>query len=106
VLLSLYHGLFRNSGKAIWYAGSGTVAVVMALFFLAGFGGSAFYPSSADLQSSLTLVNASSSMFTLKTMFYISFSIPFILIYIWIAWRALNRKKITAAEMAEAGHKY
>ena len=52
VLLSLYHGLFRNSGKAIWYAGSGTVAVVMALFFLAGFGGSAFYPSSADLQSS------------------------------------------------------
>jgi len=106
VLLSLYHGLFGNSGKAIWYAGSGTVAVVMALFFLAGFGGSAFYPSSADLQSSLTLVNASSSMFTLKTMFYISFSIPFILIYIWIAWRALNRKKITAAEMAEGGHKY
>ena len=45
VLLSLYHGLFSNSGKAIWYAGSGTVAVVMALFFLAGFGGSAFYPS-------------------------------------------------------------
>lgn len=106
VLMSLYHGIFRNSGKAIWYAGSGTVAVVMALFFLAGFGGSAFYPSSTDLQSSLTLVNASSSMFTLKTMFYVSLTIPIILLYCWVAWRAVNRKKITAAEMDEAGHKY
>jgi len=106
VLMSIYQGIFRNAGRAIWYAGCGTVAVVMALFFLAGFGGSAFYPSSTDLQSSLTLVTASSSLFTLKTMFYVSFIIPFVLFYIWIAWRALNRKKITAEEMAEAGHKY
>ena len=106
VLVSIYHGIFRNSVKAIWYAGSGTVAVVMALFFLAGFGGSAFYPSSTDLQSSLTLVKASSSEFTLRTMFYVSFIIPFVLLYILIAWRALNRKKITAGEMNEGGHLY
>ena len=106
VLVSIYQGIFRNSVKAIWYAGFGTVAVVMALFFLAGFGGSAFYPSSSDLQSSLTLVKASSSEFTLRTMFYVSFIIPFVLLYILIAWRALNRKKITAGEMNEGGHLY
>ncbi|HUW92284.1 MAG TPA: cytochrome d ubiquinol oxidase subunit II, partial [Bacteroidales bacterium] len=106
VLISLYQGIFLNLNKAIWYAGFGTVAVVMALFFLAGYGDSSFYPSSTDLQSSLTLVKASSSHFTLRTMFYVSFIIPFVLVYIWIAWRSLNRNKITAEEMTDGEHLY
>ncbi len=67
----------------------------MALFFMAGYGNTAFYPSSSDLQSSLTLAKASSSMFTLKTMMYVSFIIPFVAAYIWYAWRSLNRRMIT-----------
>lgn len=106
VLISLYLGIFRNSRKSIWYAGFGTVAVVMALFFMAGYGDSSFYPSSTHLQSSLTLEKASSSHFTLKTMFYVSFIIPFVLLYIWFAWSSLNRTRITAGEMSENEHVY
>ncbi|MFZ0471583.1 MAG: cytochrome d ubiquinol oxidase subunit II [Bacteroidales bacterium] len=106
VLVSLWLGIIRHSRKAIWFAGPGTVAVVMALFFMAGYGNTAFYPSSSDLQSSLTLAKASSSMFTLKTMMYVSFSIPFVAAYIWYAWRSMNRKMITREEMAGEDHSY
>jgi cytochrome d ubiquinol oxidase subunit II len=78
----------------------------MALFFLAGYGETAFYPSSADLQSSLTLAKASSSPFTLRTMMYVSFIIPFVVAYIWYAWRSINRKNITAGEMSGEDHMY
>jgi len=100
VLLSLWLGIVRGSRSAIWYAGFGTVPVVMALFFLAGYGETAFYPSSTDLQSSLTLVKASSSHFTLRTMMYVSFIIPVVLAYIWYAWRSMNKADITAEEMS------
>jgi cytochrome d ubiquinol oxidase subunit II len=106
VLLSLWLGIARGSRRAIWYAGFGTVPVVMALFFLAGYGETAFYPSSADLQSSLTLAKASSSHFTLRTMMYVSFIIPFVVAYIWYAWRSINRKNITAGEMSGEDHMY
>jgi cytochrome d ubiquinol oxidase subunit II len=106
VLLSLWLGIFRGSRKAIWYAGSGTVPVVMALFFLAGYGETSFYPSSADLNSSLTLAKASSSQFTLKTMMYVSFIIPFVIAYIWYAWSSINKKRITSEEMDGEGHMY
>jgi cytochrome d ubiquinol oxidase subunit II len=106
VLVSLWLGIIRHSRKAIWFAGPGTVAVVMALFFMAGYGNTAFYPSSSDLQSSLTLAKASSSMFTLKTMMYVSFIIPFVAAYIWYAWRSMNRKMITSEEMAGEDHTY
>jgi len=106
VLLSLWLGIVRGSRRAIWYAGFGTVPVVMALFFLAGYGETAFYPSSADLQSSLTLAKASSSHFTLRTMMYVSFIIPFVVAYIWYAWRSINRKNITAGEMSGEDHMY
>jgi len=106
VLVSLWLGIMRHSRKAIWFAGSGTIAVVMALFFIAGYGNTAFYPSSSDLQSSLTLAKASSSMFTLKTMMYVSFIIPFVAAYIWYAWRSMNRRMITTEEMAEEDHTY
>lgn len=106
VLISLWLALFKSSDKAIWYAGFGTVPVVMALFFMAGYGGTAFYPSTADLQSSLTLAKASSSLFTLKTMMYVSFFIPFVVAYIWYAWRSINRRRITTEEMAGGDHMY
>ena len=92
-----------QSGQATAF---GTVPVVMALFFLAGYGETAFYPSSAELQSSLTLQRASSSQFTLRTMFYVSFIIPFVVAYIWYAWRSINRKNITAEEMSGEDHMY
>jgi len=106
VLFSLYLGIMKHSTRAVWYAGFGTVPVVMALFFMAGYGDSVFYPSSSDLQSSLTLKKASSSEFTLRTMFYVSFIIPFVVLYIWYAWRAVNNKKIDAGEINAETHVY
>ncbi len=106
VLVSLWSGIMRHSRKAIWFAGPGTIAVVMALFFMAGYGNTSFYPSSSDLQSSLTLARASSSMFTLKTMMYVSFIIPFVAAYIWYAWRSMNRGLITTEEMDGEDHTY
>ena len=106
VLAGIWQGAFTKSRKGIWFAGPGTVLVVMAVFFLAGFGGTAYYPSCTDLQSSLTLQNSSSSYFTLKTMFWVSLLIPFVLAYIVLAWRAMDRKKITAAEIEQSPDKY
>ncbi|MFZ2287209.1 MAG: cytochrome d ubiquinol oxidase subunit II [Bacteroidales bacterium] len=106
VLAAIWIGIFRGSRNSIWYAGFGTVPVVMALFFLAGYGETAFYPSTAELQSSLTLAKASSSQFTLQTMMYVSFIIPFVVAYIWYTWRSINRKDITAEEMTGDEHMY
>jgi len=106
VLYSLWLGIFRGSRKAIWFAGSGTVPVVIALFLIAGYGETAFYPSSTDPDSSLTLAKASSSYFTLKTMMYVSFIIPAVVAYIWYAWGSINRRRITTEEMGEDDHMY
>lgn len=106
VIAGILSGIYKRFPLAIWSAGAGTVMVGMSLFFVAGYGGSSFYPSSTDLQSSLTIANASSSRFTLQTMMYVSFIIPFVLAYIFYAWRALTGKKITAEEIAEGGHLY
>ena len=106
VLFGIGISVIRNSSKGIWFAGAGTVLAVFSLFLVAGFNGTSFYPSSSDLQSSLTIRNASSSLFTLKTMMYVSFIIPFILAYIWYAWKAINNTKITEKEMNQEGHKY
>jgi cytochrome d ubiquinol oxidase subunit II len=82
------------------------VLAVFSLFLVAGFNGTSFYPSLSDLQSSLTIRNASSSLFTLKTMMYVSFLIPLVLGYIWYAWKAINNNKITEQEMNSEEHKY
>ena len=93
--------------KGIWFAGAGTVLTVLALFLIAGYNDTAYYPSTADLQSSLTLANSCSSLFTLKTMAYVSILVPFVLAYIWYAWRSIDRRKITAEEMEKEGeHRY
>jgi cytochrome d ubiquinol oxidase subunit II len=92
--------------SGIWFAGAGTVLTVMALFLVAGFNNTAFYPSSFDLQSSLTIENASSSKFTLTAMSYVSLMVPFVLAYIWYAWWSMNKKKITREEMTTEEHLY
>ncbi len=93
--------------KGIWYGGTGTVLVVLALLLCAGWNNTAYYPSVADLQSSLTIQNSSSSPFTLKVMSIVSILIPFVLAYIFYAWRALDLKKITKEEIENPkGHTY
>jgi cytochrome d ubiquinol oxidase subunit II len=106
VLYGIGISIFNKSISGIWYSGAGTVLAVFALFLIAGFNGTSFYPSSHDLQSSLTIQNASSSHFTLETMTYVSFIIPLVLAYIWYAWKAINDKKITPEEMMSEEHKY
>jgi cytochrome d ubiquinol oxidase subunit II len=99
VLYGILSTLFRESRKGIWFTGTGTVLAVIALFLTSGFNGTAFYPSSFDLNSSLTVENASSSQFTLQTMMYVSFIVPFVFLYIWFAWKSINNKRITEDEM-------
>lgn len=78
--------------KGIWFSGTGTVLTVLALLLCAGWNHTAYYPSITDLQSSLTLQNSCSSPFTLKVMSYVSILIPFVLAYIFYAWRAIDLK--------------
>ncbi|MDR0419880.1 MAG: cytochrome d ubiquinol oxidase subunit II [Prevotellaceae bacterium] len=92
--------------KGIWFAGTGTVLTVLALLLCAGWNNTAYYPSLTDFQSSLTISNSCSSLFTLKTMAYVSILIPLVLAYIVYAWRALDRHKITGKEMEENEHTY
>ena len=93
--------------RGIWPAGIGVVLVVLVLFLIAGVEQTqSYYPSTAELQSSLTLKNSSSSEFTLKAMFYVSFLVPFVLAYIVYAWRAIDKKAIDRKEIAEDDHAY
>lgn len=90
----------------IWPAGIGTVLTVLALLLCCAWNNTAYYPSTADLQSSLTMVNSCSSEFTLRTMFYVSLLVPFVLAYIIYAWRAIDKKKITKEELQDDDHAY
>jgi len=92
--------------KGIWFTGGGTILVVFALFLLAGFNHTAFYPSNADLQSSLTIQNASASHYTLTAMSYVSLMVPFVIAYIVWAWRAINNKKLDLEELRNEDHLY
>jgi cytochrome d ubiquinol oxidase subunit II len=89
----------------IWPAGIGTVLTVLALLLCSAWNNTAYYPSTADLQSSLTLTNSCSSEFTLRTMFYVSLLVPFVLAYIIYAWRAIDSKKLDKEEL-KSDHAY
>ena len=89
----------------IWPAGIGTVLTVLALLLSCAWNHTAYYPSTADLQSSLTLENSCSSEFTLNTMFWVSLLAPFVLAYIIYAWRAIDKKKLTKEEI-QTDHAY
>lgn len=85
----------------IWPSGIGVVLTVLALLLSAGWNSTAYYPSNADLQSSLTIANSCSSEFTLTTMTYVSLLVPLVLAYIWYAWRAIDSRKLDSKELAE-----
>ncbi len=109
VLWGIYRAAFayeKCGKKAIWFSGAGVVLTVFALFLTAGLNHTAFYPSVYDLQSSLTIQNASSSHYTLVAMSYVSLMVPFVAAYIWYAWRSLNKAPITQKEMEEDSHAY
>ena len=93
--------LSKTYVKGIWPAGIGTVLTVLVLLLIVGWNNTAYYPSNADLQSSLTIQNSCSSEFTLRTMFYVSLLIPFVLAYIAYCWYSLDKKKITKEEISE-----
>jgi cytochrome d ubiquinol oxidase subunit II len=102
----IYTIISKRFIAGIWQAGLGTIFTVLALLLLAGWNDTAYYPSTADLQSSLTLANSCSSEFTLRTMFYVSLLVPFVLAYIFYAWRAIDKKKITKEEIQGDDHAY
>ena len=108
VLYGIYTGIVgstTSNSKSIWYSGVGTVLTVLALLLCSAWNHTAYYPSTADLQSSLTLANSCSSEFTLRTMFWVSLLVPFVLAYIVYAWRAIDSKKLTKEEM-QSDHAY
>ncbi len=98
-----HSSLFTLDG--IWPAGIGTILTVLALLLCSAWNHTAYYPSTADLQSSLTMVNSCSSEFTLRTMFYVSLLVPFVLAYIVYCWRAIDRKKLDREEI-KTDHAY
>lgn len=100
VLFGILRTLLKKGfDKGIWFTGIGTVLTVFALLLTAGYNNTAYYPSFTDIQSSLTLANSCSSQFTLKTMAYVSILVPFVIAYIFYAWRCIDKKKIDANEM-------
>ena len=106
VLYGIGFSVLKNTWrKGIWFAGIGTVLTVTTLLLVTGYNNTAYYPSTYDLQSSLTIFNSSSSYYTLKVMSIVSFLIPFVLAYIFYAWRALEKGHATIDEFKE-GHSY
>jgi cytochrome d ubiquinol oxidase subunit II len=107
VLYGILRTVFQsNFKKGIWYSGVGTVLVVTMLLLITGYNNTAYYPSSIDLQSSLTLANSSSSEFTLSAMAVVSLFVPVVLAYIIYAWRALEKKKLRLEDLENDGHTY
>jgi cytochrome d ubiquinol oxidase subunit II len=101
VLLGVTRTSLARSTTGIWFGSLGTVLVGLAVFFTAGFNGTPFYPSKVDLQSSLTIYNASSSHYTLTAMTYVALFIPVVLAYIAYVWRQMDSKKIGSADIED-----
>ena len=106
VLFGIFKGAFTTSIYGVVPYGAGVVLTVTGLFLIAGLANTAFYPSFSNLQSSLTIKNASSSHYTLNVMAYVSLLVPFVLGYIFVVWRAMDSKKITADEIKHDHHAY
>jgi cytochrome bd ubiquinol oxidase subunit II len=102
VLFGILGTIYNKSfNKGIWYSGIGTVLTVFGLLLLAGYNNTPYYPSTTDLQSSLTLQNSCSSFFTLKVMSWVSLLIPIVLAYIFYVWRKMNAKQIDSEELKQ-----
>lgn len=99
VLLGVFTCRYSSSKASIWFGGLGTVLVGLAIFFTAGFNNTPFYPSAFDLNSSLSIYNASSSRYTLTAMSYIALAVPFVLGYIAYFWNLMDREKLSTGEV-------
>ena len=106
VLAGIFITLFKNSKKGIWITGPGIILTVLGLFFVAGYNNTSFYPSTFDLQSSLTIMNSSSSHYTLAAMSYVSLMIPIVVAYIWYVWKKMDNNQITKEEVENDSHMY
>lgn len=108
VLAGLFFNLVKNKTNGIWFTGIGTVLTVWMLLLSVGLNNTAYYPSTFDLQSSLTIANSSSSDFTLRAMSYVSLFVPFVLAYIYVTWKKIDAKPITKEEVNThaGGHIY
>lgn len=103
IIRTAFCSKFRSG---IWYSGIGTVVVVVVLILITGWDGTAYYCSTLDASSSLTIANSSSSLFTLKVMSWVSVLVPFVLAYIWYVWRKMNKQPLTAKELDSESHQY
>jgi cytochrome d ubiquinol oxidase subunit II len=101
VILGVAVSRHASGRSGIWFSGFGSVLVALALFLTAGFNNTAFYPSSFDLNSSLTIHNASSSRYTLTVMGYIALGVPFVITYIAYFWYKMDREKISTGEVSD-----
>ena len=106
VLYAIFISLFKKSTKGIWLSGIGTVLVVLSVFCLLGFNNTAIYPSLSNIQSSLNIQNSSGSHYTLSAMSYVSLLVPFVLGYIILVWKTMDRTKITSDEIQSDKHHY
>ncbi|GIT98048.1 cytochrome d ubiquinol oxidase subunit II [Sulfurovum sp. TSL1] len=106
VLYAFYITLFKDSTKGIWFSGAGTVLTVVTLLSLLGFNHTAIYPSLSDLESSLSIENSSGSHYTLTAMSYVSLMVPFVLGYIYLVWKSIDKEQITKEEIESDHHHY
>ncbi len=102
VLFGLIRGIFCHTcHNGFWFTGAGTILTVLSLLLCVGYNHTAYYPSTTDLQSSLTLANSCSSLFTLKTMAYVSLLLPIVMAYIAYVWKVMDRKPLTSEEVTK-----
>ncbi len=91
VLIGIIRPLLTVRHHGFWFVGAGAVLTVLTMLLCAGWNNTAYYPSTVDFQSSLTIANSSASEFTLRVMAVVSLFIPVVLGYVTWAWRALER---------------
>ena len=106
IILGIFVSVFKNNPKAFWITGLSSISLAMSLFMLVGFNGTAYYPSTYNLQQSLTIHNSSSSHYTLVAMSYVSLFVPFVLAYIIYVWKSMNKKQLSSEELKNEDHKY
>jgi cytochrome d ubiquinol oxidase subunit II len=104
VILGVFRTAKSESTAGIWFGGFGTFLVGLTVLLLPAYNNTSFYPSKVDLQSSLTIYNASSSPYTLKIMTYVAITIPFVLAYVAFVWWSMDKKKMTVEEVADHGY--
>jgi cytochrome d ubiquinol oxidase subunit II len=104
VIYAVYLTYLKEKFSGIWFAGIGTFLVGLTVFLLPAYNNTSFYPSKADLQSSLTIYNASSSHYTLVAMTYVAIAIPFVLAYVAYVWKAMDSKKLSADDVKEEAY--